>query len=148
VGITFRVLVVDDNQDAADALALMVHSMGYDAECAYDAETALKIAENYQPHVLLLDILMPGIDGYELAMRLRNVVNLSEATLIAVTGLSLLEDKHKGWDSGFHYYMVKPVKHDELKKILVNLENNLQFSIQPKSSDLTLAERMRRPNKA
>ena len=81
-----RVLVVDDNHDACDTLALTLELIGHEVEVAHDGEGALRAAERLHPHVVLLDIGLPGIDGYEVARRLRRIPEVRHARLVALTG--------------------------------------------------------------
>src|SRR5262245_48953560 len=82
---SFRVLVVDDSQDAADSLAVLLNLWGYDCRVSYDGTTALQEAMDYRPHCLLLDINMPGIDGCTVARRVRRMPELSDVQLVALT---------------------------------------------------------------
>ena len=81
-----RVLVVDDNVDAAQSLGLLLEASGHDVRTAYDGPTALEAALDYRPNVVLLDIGLPGIDGFEVAKRLRQQPDLSGVVLVAMTG--------------------------------------------------------------
>jgi DNA-binding response OmpR family regulator len=121
-----RVLVVDDQLEVAKSLAGVVTSWGHKAEIAYSGEQALELADRFQPHAVLLDIMMPGMDGYSVAKSLRQIVNLRECTVIGVTALDDQEHRHEGWDSGFVHYMVKPVDPVKLKTILDGLCRSMQ----------------------
>ncbi len=113
-----RVLVVDDNVDAADSLAMLLNSEGHEVSVAYDSAAALEVARDRQPQVLLLDIGLPGTDGYALARHLRALVELRDATLIAVTGYGLPEDRERSKAAGFDHHLVKPIDFEVLRVLL------------------------------
>jgi CheY-like chemotaxis protein len=104
-----RVLVVDDNEDAAEVLAENLRVSGYDVDVAHDGTEALQLAATRPPGVALVDIGLPGIDGYELASRLRNFPGMKAIELIALTGYGT--DRHRQETSarGFSRHLVKPV---------------------------------------
>src|SRR5437762_7083776 len=103
-----RVLVVDDNEDACESLAVVVRSMNYAAECCIDpTQTTTRIA-NFRPDVVLLDLGMPGMNGYEVARQIRKTPGCGNLMLIALTGYGGPEDKALTEVAGFDYHMVKP----------------------------------------
>jgi PAS domain S-box-containing protein len=104
-----RVLVVDDNIDAADSLRLVLDLQGHETEVAYDPPSALMAVERFAPDCVLLDIGLPGIDGYETARRIRSLPAGGRARLIAVTGWGQQEDKQRAWAAGFDAHLTKPV---------------------------------------
>jgi CheY-like chemotaxis protein len=104
-----RVLVVDDNVDAADSVALMLQLYGAEVAVTYDGPTALDLVRTFKPGIVLLDIGMPGMDGHETARLIRQ----QESTppyLIALTGWSQPEDRDQSLDAGFNLHLVKPVE--------------------------------------
>jgi CheY-like chemotaxis protein len=101
-------LVVDDNEDAANSLALLLKLKGHHVEVAHHGTTALKIAENYRPEMIFLDIGMPGMDGYEVARRLRQHPELKNVVLAALTGWGQQEDRRRSAEAGFDHHLVKP----------------------------------------
>jgi CheY-like chemotaxis protein len=113
-----RVLVVDDNVDAADALSKLLRMSGHDARTAYDGPSAVQIALEFVPRVVLLDIGLPGFDGYEVARRLRDESTLHDLVIIAVTGYGSEQDSKDCVSAGIDYHMVKPVEYDHVRKIL------------------------------
>ena len=113
-----RVLVVDDNQDAADMLYELLGSKGYDARVAYDGPSALRLAEGFAPDIAFVDIGLPVMDGYELACRLREMPGLTSIRLIAVTGYGQESDRHKSRQAGFDHHLVKPVDLTEVEAVL------------------------------
>lgn len=104
-----RILVVDDNEDAAEMLSDALTRKGYETRVAYDAPTALRVAAAFAPDVAFLDIGLPVMDGYELATHLRKIPGLSGLRLIAVTGYGQESDYQKTREAGFHHHLVKPV---------------------------------------
>ena len=118
VGSSRRVLVVDDNVDAADSLAHLLQLSGHDAHAAHDGVEALAIARGLRPEVVFVDLTMPGIDGYEVARRLRSDVELSQGLLIALTGLGSDDDRRRSRDAGFDIHLTKPVAPEVVEEIL------------------------------
>ena len=113
-----RVLVVDDNRDSADMLEALLTMFGHDVHTAYDGPSALAAATKYVPDVVLLDIGLPGMNGYDVAERLRNSPRFRRTTLIAFTGYGQEEDRQRARDAGFDDYLVKPVDPTTLAKII------------------------------
>jgi DNA-binding response OmpR family regulator len=113
-----RILIVDDNEDAADALAMLLTLEGHEVRTAYSAEFALAEFPAFVPHVALLDIGLPGMNGYELAHRMRAAAGAS-VRLIAVSGYGQAEDKARSQSAGFDVHLVKPVLIDQLRPMLV-----------------------------
>ncbi len=113
-----RILVVDDNKDAAESLALLLQLSGHDVRTATTPAAALEIAPDYHPEVLLLDIGLPGMDGYELARRLKACRLPDNALLIAVTGYGQESDKKRSADAGFTHHLVKPIDPEALEATL------------------------------
>ncbi len=104
-----RVLVVDDNVDAAESLGRMLKYMGNEVRTAHDGQGALETAAAFLPDVVLLDIGLPGMDGHEVARRLRRIAGLEQALLIAQTGWGQDEDRKRSHEAGFNHHLVKPV---------------------------------------
>ena len=115
---TRRVMIVDDNVDAADSLGLLLSLEGHQIECAYSAAAALQRVTAFAPQVVLLDIGLPDIDGYEVARRLRALPGGAAMTLVAVTGYGQAEDRERALASGFQTHLVKPVDLVLLGRIL------------------------------
>ncbi len=120
-GAGWRVLVVDDNVDSADSIAMLLQLSGHEVRVAYSGQTALETAIEYQPEIVLLDIGLPGMDGYEIARRLRGHAQLKEVKLIAVTGYGQEADRLQSQEAGFDYHLVKPVDAQKLQGVLVAL---------------------------
>jgi len=115
-----RILVVDDNRDAADSLALLCESEAHTPQVAYTSHEAISLAPNFLPEVALLDIGLPDIDGYELATRLRHKGE-KVPVLIAITGYGQAEDRLRAQAAGFDYHFVKPVNLEDLLNLLSTL---------------------------
>lgn len=111
-----RVLVVDDNQDAADSLVFLFHTYGSDVRVAYHAETALNLLGDFDPSLILLDIGMPGIDGYEACRRIRELKG-DAVRIIALTGWGQEEDRQRSTAAGFDEHLTKPVDFTRLEAI-------------------------------
>ena len=114
----YRIMVVDDNVDAAESLAMMLELDGHSVVRAHDARAAIALARAERPNVMLLDIGLPDIDGYELARRLRALPEADGALLIAVTGYGQAEDRRRAEQAGFDRYLVKPVEFESLRSML------------------------------
>ena len=117
-----KVLVVDDNVDAAQVLAMVVGAAGHAVRVEHDPHTALAHAGAFAPDVCLLDIGLPGMDGYELARRLRSDPATAPAILVAVTGYGQDQDRRNSTAAGFDHHLVKPVDMAALEKILAGAE--------------------------
>jgi signal transduction histidine kinase len=113
-----RVLVVDDNRDSAESMAILLQLWGHETQVVHDGPSALAAAESHEPDVVLLDIGLPGMDGYEVARRLRERSDRSRLMLIALTGLGREEDRIQALDAGFDRHLTKPVSPEVLQEIL------------------------------
>ena len=113
-----RVLIVDDNIHSAQGLARLLARAGHDTAVAHEGGQALAMAEKWSPHAVILDIGLPGMDGYEVARRMRNSDACRDALIIAVTGYGQEEDRQRSHDAGFDHHLVKPVGIADLRAIL------------------------------
>jgi PAS domain S-box-containing protein len=116
-----RILVVDDNTDAAEALAMLLELYGYELAVAGSGMAALDMIPRYRPDVIFLDIGMPGMDGYEVARRLRALPAGKSAYLIALTGWGQAEDRRRTREAGFDRHLIKPVAPDEVRALLAEV---------------------------
>ena len=116
-----RVLVVDDNIDAAESLGRMLQLMGNQVRTAHDGPSALAAAADFIPEVVLLDIGLPGMDGHEVARRLRLLSGLQKAVLVAQTGWGQEEDRRRSREAGFNHHLVKPVSAAAVQAVLSEL---------------------------
>jgi CheY-like chemotaxis protein len=127
-----RVLVVDDNADCADSMAELLAIVGFEVKVARDGNAAIDMALRFTPEVILLDLGLPGIDGYEVARRLRKTFDLPDVAaresadpqsgrslmLVAISGYGQEKDRARSKMADFDYHLVKPVNHSELLNIL------------------------------
>jgi CheY-like chemotaxis protein len=113
-----RILIVDDNQDAADALARLVSSYGYEVKAVYSGSDALQETESFQPDMALVDLGMPGIDGFETVTQLRQRRGNVHLLVVAVTGWTRDEDKRRAYEAGFDLHVGKPVTTEILRDVL------------------------------
>jgi signal transduction histidine kinase len=114
-----RILVVDDNRDAADTLGLLLESDGAEVRVVYDGRAALAMAESFQPTSVLLDIGMPGMDGFEVARRLRQDERFAQLRIVALTGWGQDTDRRQTRNRGFSHHLTKPVSVEDLQQVLV-----------------------------
>ncbi len=117
-----RVVVVDDNKDAAESMAMLLGLWGHEVMCAHDGPKALEISTSYRPQVIFLDIGLPGMDGYEVAGRLRQRPESARTVLIAITGYGQEEDRRRSREAGFDHHLVKPVVPEMLQKLLAAVD--------------------------
>ena len=113
-----RVLVVDDNEDSAFSLGMLLQGRGHEVRLAHDGPTAIRKARDYRPDVVLLDLGLPGMDGCEVAGRLREQPESQLALLVAVTGYAHDEAREKARAAGFDHHLVKPVALPELLDVI------------------------------
>ena len=113
-----RVLVADDNVDAAASVAMMLELDGYDVQIAHDGHQAIEFADAAPPDAMVVDIGMPGADGYEVARRVRRSAWGRDILLVATTGWGQPEDKQRAADAGFDAHFTKPVYPEHLRELL------------------------------
>lgn len=116
-----RIMVVDDNTDSGDTTAMVLETFGAQVRVAQNGATALTMLDTFDPQVMLVDIGMPGMDGHELARRVRHGVNGARVTLIAMTGWGQEDDRQRSKSAGFDHHLVKPVDFDALEALLTEL---------------------------
>jgi PAS domain S-box-containing protein len=126
-----RVLVVDDNVDAADSLSALIQCWGHDARMVTDGEAALAQARTFHPRLMLIDIGLPGIDGYQLARELRRMPELKGVVLIAVTGYGRQEDVRRSLEAGFDQHWIKPFDTEALEALLRALATSQRAGVGP-----------------
>jgi PAS domain S-box-containing protein len=117
-----RVLIVDDNEDLVEMSNMLVQSFGHETAVARDGPTALALAGSFRPDVVLLDIGMPGMDGYEVARRLRADATHQGVTLIAITGWGQDDDRRRTREAGFDHHLTKPPDPEQLRLLLSSAE--------------------------
>jgi PAS domain S-box-containing protein len=118
---SYRILVVDDSADGRESLAELLRLAGHEVAEAADGPAAIETAGLFRPHVVLLDIGLPGMDGFEVATRLRQMPELVDSVLIALTGYGQPEIVSRSHRAGFNYHIVKPMHPDALKPLLPRL---------------------------
>jgi CheY-like chemotaxis protein len=111
-------LVVDDNRDSAESMAMLLRLFGNDVRTVQDGRLALEVAAAYHPDVVLLDIGLPGLDGLEVCRRLRARNDESQPLIVALTGYGMEEDRRRSQEAGFDSHMVKPVDLETLQELL------------------------------
>jgi CheY-like chemotaxis protein len=115
-----RVLVADDNKDAADSLERILSFYGYEVKVAYDGASAMEAGRAFTPHFAILDIGMPGANGYDVAREMRARLG-RDVTLVALTGWGQEADRRRSMEAGFDYHLTKPVDPQDLNDLLVRL---------------------------
>jgi signal transduction histidine kinase len=118
-----RILVVDDSPDSGDTTALVLQALGAEVRSACDGAAALALLDSFRPQVMLVDIGMPGMDGYEVARRVRAGSPAGGIVLIAMTGWGQEEDRRKSREAGFDHHLVKPMDFDRLERLLNDLQH-------------------------
>src|SRR5471032_2668571 len=112
-----RVLVADDNRDAADALRALLEMEGYEAEAAYDGQAALEAVMRAVPDLIVMDLGMPGMDGYDAARAIRQQAGAEDVLMIALTGWGQSDARNRTIEAGFDHHLIKPVDVDEILKL-------------------------------
>jgi two-component system CheB/CheR fusion protein len=113
-----RVLVVDDYQDLADSLTLMLRALGADARAVYDGESALRSVVEFRPHLILLDLGLPGLTGLDVARALSQIPDAAGTRVVALSGWSHDEALRQSLEAGFDDFIVKPVAIETLQQLL------------------------------
>ncbi len=113
-----KIVLADDNRDSADSLGMLLEALGHEVRIAYDGIEAVKAAEELKPDFVLLDIGMPGMDGYECARAIRPQAWAAKTVLVALTGWGQEEDKRRAHEAGFDRHLTKPVDPTALETAL------------------------------
>jgi DNA-binding response OmpR family regulator len=136
-GVTYRILVVDDNRDATESLTMLLQITGHETRSAFDGADALELASRFRPDVVLLDIGLPGLNGYDVARRIREQPWGRNTVLVALTGWGQEEDRRKSSEAGFDAHLVKPVDHGQLMAMLARLRRDAAERVIPESGEPT-----------
>jgi CheY-like chemotaxis protein len=112
--------VVDDNQDATETLELLLQLWGHEVRIAYEGEGALSQAAEFRPDIVLLDIGLPGMSGYDVARQMRALPECREVMLVAVTGYGQDSDRRQSKEAGFDHHLVKPVQPGVLRELIAS----------------------------
>lgn len=113
-----RVLIVDDNVDSAESLATLVGLWNHQVRTAYDGAAALEVAASFLPEIVVLDIGLPGMNGYELASQLHSRPEFGSPLLVALTGYGQEDDRQRSHAAGFSYHLTKPADLEALQRVL------------------------------
>src|SRR5262249_24443228 len=113
-----RILIVDDSADAAESLAILLDMSGHDVNVAHSGPAALEVAAAHKPEGCVLDIGLPGMDGYQVARKLRKQPGMKEALLVALTGYGQDEDRRLAQEAGFDYHLTKPADLQAMNELL------------------------------
>lgn len=119
-----RILVVDDNRDSASTLAILLRLMGNVTQTANDGLEAVEVASEFRPDVVLLDLGLPKLDGYEACRRIRQQPGGADMVIVAVTGWDQDEDRVRTSEAGFDHHLVKPVDQATLAEILASVPSS------------------------
>lgn len=114
----YRILVVDDNQDAAESLRMLLKLLGAEVQLAHDGLAALEMAERFLPHAIVLDLGLPKLDGFSAARQIRAQDWGKEMVLVAVSGWCRDEDRQRSADAGFNSHLAKPVRVEEIRDLI------------------------------
>ena len=112
-----KILVVDDNHDTTTTAAMLLETFGHDVRTANDGPAALEVARSFRPQVIILDIGLPGMSGYEVAQSLRQE-GFANATIVAVSGYGQEDDRRRSLEAGFDHHFVKPIDYVQLLDVL------------------------------
>lgn len=115
-----QVLIVEDNVDAAESLMMLLELLGHAVRVAHDGPAGLQQARQRRPDIMLVDIGLPGMDGYEVARQVRRDPQLAHLTLIALTGYGCDDDRRAALDAGFDRHLVKPIDPDLLEQLIAS----------------------------
>jgi PAS domain S-box-containing protein len=118
-----RILVADDNRDSVDSLGMMLRFLGAQVEIAHDGQEALAAMNTFRPAIVILDIGMPGVDGYEVARRIRAQPQHRHVMLIALTGWGQNKDRRRSREAGFNHHLIKPISVDALEDLLTSISS-------------------------
>ena len=117
-----RILIAEDNRDSADSLKALLEALGYEAHISYDGETAVHLAGELRPDVIIMDIGLPGINGYEATRRIRALRPKLPVMIVALTGWGQQSDRLQSAEAGIDHHLVKPLDLAALKQILDSVQ--------------------------
>jgi CheY-like chemotaxis protein/anti-sigma regulatory factor (Ser/Thr protein kinase) len=133
-----RLLIVEDNPDIADTTATMMAMAGHTVRCARDGMQALAEAQSFEPEVVLLDVGLPELDGYQVARRLRQLPQTRQALIIGLTGYGMPADRQRGREAGFDHHLLKPADPNEMRALIEawSADGGSAQATEPKASNL------------
>lgn len=120
--ISIKILVVDDNKDVTQSMGLVMEALGHKVEIANDGRNALQIAHSFHPDLVLLDIGLTGMNGYDICIAMKKIPGLEKTIFIAQTGWGQNEHFQRSKEAGFNYHLVKPVNMEVLEHILMDIQ--------------------------
>lgn len=123
-----HILVVDDNRDAADLMVGLVESWGYPAKAVYGGEEAIAVTGSFLPDMVLMDLAMPGLDGFETVARIRRKRPAAEMVIVAVTAFDSEEHKRRAYEGGFDLFVTKPLTVTKVRELLTLLDPTIGSS--------------------
>ena len=126
-----KILVADDDQDSAESLAMLFQMMGHEVRSALNGVEAIALAADFQPDLIVLDIGMPGLDGYEVCRRIRQQPGAHTIVIAALTGWTRDEDRDRSQEAGFDYHLVKPVEPDVLVQLVRSKHREVSGAREP-----------------
>jgi CheY-like chemotaxis protein len=121
-----RIVIADDNGDAAESLAMLLRMDGHEVSVAHDGAAALNIVDAVRPHVAVLDIGMPGLNGYQVAQRIRSSLNAEPIVLVALTGWGQARDLERAKAAGFDHHLIKPAEPSQLQSLIADITAGVQ----------------------
>jgi len=121
-----KILIVDDTTDTVELLTKRLRADGYNTDAAYDGEEALEKVKEYAPDLIILDVMMPKIDGYEVCRRLSRFANRRHFRILMLTAKNEIQDKVRGFDTGADSYLAKPFDYKELKAMVKSLLSRIE----------------------
>jgi CheY-like chemotaxis protein len=142
-----RILIIDDYADVADSLALLARMWGHDARVAYEGLSGIELAQTFRPDIVLLDLGLPKVDGYQVAQRLRKIPSLAGVRLVAVTGHAGEIYHRQARAAGFDHFLTKPVEPGLLEQTLRRLAPTKPLLVQQPTDAAVRREPARRETK-
>ena len=116
-----KILLVDDEPNILVAIEFLLAKEGYQIQKAFDGQQAIEKVESFHPNIIILDVMMPGLDGFEVARRVRHMDGNDDIKIIFLTAKGTTQDKMKGYSTGGEYYLIKPFDNDELVNLVKEL---------------------------
>ena len=116
-----KILLVDDEPNILVAIEFLLAKEGYKIQKAFDGQQAIEKVESFHPNIIILDVMMPGLDGFEVARRVRHMDGNDDIKIIFLTAKGTTQDKMKGYSTGGEYYLIKPFDNDELVNLVKEL---------------------------
>ena len=116
-----KILLVDDEPNILVAIEFLLTKEGYQIQKAFDGQQTIEKVESFHPNIIILDVMMPGLDGFEVARRVRHMDGNDDIKIIFLTAKGTTQDKMKGYSTGGEYYLIKPFDNDELVNLVKEL---------------------------